>query len=246
MKTAIILFGDNHNEPESFLPVCAEKVSSDGYVLLHTSVWRDYKHIDKREFLRMISPVVDAIYLFIDFGVSDLMKEVVESNYYKNHTGSHFFKELRIEIGIDLRSKTINSILKEVAEVTEIPIEVLKMKTRKREIVEARQFYFKRAKMFTKRSLASIGALVGKDHATVLHGIKTVNNIIEVKEKYEELFEGKKRVLKNKIVIPSEISVETKGLLIGKGPEVVRMTSPFTSIQSEVVRPYSGYRVHSM
>jgi chromosomal replication initiator protein len=53
-------------------------------------------------------------------------------------------------------------------------------KTRKREIVQARQVSMYFSKNLTKASLASIGSFIGgKDHATVLHACKTVNNLID-------------------------------------------------------------------
>ena len=44
--------------------------------------------------------------------------------------------------------------------------------TRKREVVEARGMYYKVLKEFTNMSLAAIAKTVGKNHATVLHGLK--------------------------------------------------------------------------
>lgn len=90
---------------------------------------------------------------------------------------------------------SLYDILKDVSNKSGIPIAVLKGemlwegKKRKREVVEARQFYFKRARDKTKHSLARIGLLVGKDHATVLHGIKTVNNALL--REYEIFFGNK-------------------------------------------------------
>jgi chromosomal replication initiator protein len=59
-----------------------------------------------------------------------------------------------------------------------MPVELMKSKTRKREIVQARQISMYFSKKLTKSSLASIGMQCGgKDHATVLHAFKTVNNL---------------------------------------------------------------------
>ena len=57
---------------------------------------------------------------------------------------------------------------------------MLQSKTRKREIVQARQISMYFAKRLTKFSLAKIALETGKkDHATCLHGIKTVNNLMD-------------------------------------------------------------------
>lgn len=137
----------------------------------------------------------------------------------------------------------LRSVLKEVSNITGVSVDDMRSSSRKREVVEARQFYFKKAKDSTKASFSAIGKIVHRDHSTVIYGISVVDTVEVVRERYEELFEGKKRTPKN--VIPTEVSVETKGLLIGRSPKMVNMSSPFRSVQSETIRAYSGYRVHS-
>ncbi len=59
---------------------------------------------------------------------------------------------------------------KAIQEVTGVDINKV---SRKREIIEARAVYYKILKQIDKKkSLQSIGASVGKDHATVLHSLK--------------------------------------------------------------------------
>ena len=54
----------------------------------------------------------------------------------------------------------------------------IQMTSRKREIVQARQLSMYFAKKITKSSLAVIGMQCGnKDHATVLHACKTIENL---------------------------------------------------------------------
>ena len=78
------------------------------------------------------------------------------------------------------REITIEYIQKIVCDYYKIPIELIQGKTRKREIVQARQVSMYFSKSLTKASLASIGSHIGgKDHATVLHACKTVNNLID-------------------------------------------------------------------
>jgi chromosomal replication initiator protein len=67
-----------------------------------------------------------------------------------------------------------------------MPIDLISSKTRKREIVQARQIAMFFAKSLTKNSLATIGSQIGgKDHATVLHACKTVNNLIETDKRFK-------------------------------------------------------------
>jgi chromosomal replication initiator protein len=61
-------------------------------------------------------------------------------------------------------------------------------KTRRREIVQARQVAMYFSKQLTKASLTSIGLQIGKkNHATVLHACKTVNNLIETDRNFSDM-----------------------------------------------------------
>ena len=93
------------------------------------------------------------------------------------------------------RNVSIEYILQVVADYFRIDENSILSNTRKREIVQVRQVAMFFAKQLTKMSLKSIGLRLGKkDHATVLHAINTVNNLIETdrcfKMQIEEL-EGK-------------------------------------------------------
>ena len=83
------------------------------------------------------------------------------------------------------REISIDYIQKVVSDYFDMPIDLMKSKTRKREVVQARQIAMFYAKNMTKASLATIGAQCGgKDHATVLHAYRTVNNLIETDKQF--------------------------------------------------------------
>ncbi len=76
------------------------------------------------------------------------------------------------------REITIDYIQKVVCDYLELPVESIQLTSRKREIVQARQLSMYFAKKITKSSLAVIGAQCGnKDHATVLHACKQIENL---------------------------------------------------------------------
>lgn len=83
---------------------------------------------------------------------------------------------------------TIDKIQSKVSSITEISvIEINKPDgnplARKRETVVARQISIKLSKDYTKFSLATIGmAHGGRDHATVLHACKTINNLLDIRD----------------------------------------------------------------
>ncbi|MDD2562860.1 MAG: chromosomal replication initiator protein DnaA [Salinivirgaceae bacterium] len=82
---------------------------------------------------------------------------------------------------------TMDSIQNTVCSHFKITLEELKSKTRRREIVQARQIAMYFAKSLTKESLATIGTNIGgKDHATVLHACKTIKNLMETDRHFRE------------------------------------------------------------
>ncbi len=84
------------------------------------------------------------------------------------------------------REITIDFIEKTVCDYFNMSVNIINSKTRKREIVQARQIAMYFAKSLTKQSLATIGAKIGgKDHATVLHACKTVNNLIDTDKRFQ-------------------------------------------------------------
>jgi chromosomal replication initiator protein len=83
------------------------------------------------------------------------------------------------------REISIDYIQKVVCDYFNLSIDVINSKTRKREIVQARQLAMFFAKKHTKASLATIGLHCGnKDHATVLHACRTVNNLIDTDKQF--------------------------------------------------------------
>lgn len=85
----------------------------------------------------------------------------------------NIIKDIETEVGVDFIQKT-------VSEYYGIALDDLKAKTRKKEIVTARQVAMYFCKEFTNHSLKSIGYhFGGRDHSTVIHAVQTVNDIME-------------------------------------------------------------------
>jgi len=100
----------------------------------------------------------------------DLAKKIVKN----------FVKSISREVSIDFIQKT-------VCEYFNVPSELLKDKTRKRAIVQARQLSMFLAKQFTNQSLKSIGKYFGgRDHSTVIHSCQAVQNLIETDDEFDE------------------------------------------------------------
>jgi chromosomal replication initiator protein len=102
----------------------------------------------------------------------------------------NIIKDIETEVGIDF-------IQKSVAEYYGIDIEDLKAKTRKKEIVVARQVSMYFCKEFTNHSLKSIGYhFGGRDHSTVIHAITTVNDIMETDSSFRNTVNELKKKFK--------------------------------------------------
>lgn len=85
------------------------------------------------------------------------------------------------------RELTIENIQKMVCEYFSLPYDKLLIKTRKREVVQARQITMYLAKKFTKSSLKNIGEHFGGfDHTTVIHSCQTVENLMDTDTEYKE------------------------------------------------------------
>lgn len=118
------------------------------------------------------------------------------------------------EIDLELAKQTLQNIVKNiesevnidyiqkfVSDYFHVSIELLKDKTRKREIVVARQVSMYFAKEYTNMSLKSIGANFGnRDHSTVIHAITSVNDMMDTDRKFKATMEELIKKFKMKAV----------------------------------------------
>ncbi|MEQ9302350.1 MAG: chromosomal replication initiator protein DnaA [Marinoscillum sp.] len=94
------------------------------------------------------------------------------------------------EVGIDYIQKTVSDYFK-------VSQEYLKAKTRKKEIVIARQVAMYFSKDYTNHSLKSIGYhFGGRDHSTVIHAVQSVNDMIDTNSKFRFAIDELKKKLK--------------------------------------------------
>ncbi len=105
-------------------------------------------------------------------------------------------KDITVDLAKDLVEKIVNEpqveitiprIQNMVCNYFNVTIDQFLSKTRKREIVQARQIAMYLSRNLTKTSLSSIGAqLGGKDHATVLHAYNTVCDLIDTDRSFRQ------------------------------------------------------------
>ncbi len=83
-------------------------------------------------------------------------------------------------VNITRKVNTVEKIRDVVCEYFSLSVDAISTKSRKREVVQARQIAMYLSKQLTKSSLANIGNTIGqRDHATVLHACKIVTDLMD-------------------------------------------------------------------
>jgi len=83
------------------------------------------------------------------------------------------------------RVTTVEQIRDTVCKFYALSVDAISTKSRKREVVQARQIAMYLSKQMTQNSLSAIGSVIGKrDHATVLHACKTVGDQIQIDKNF--------------------------------------------------------------
>lgn len=156
---------------ETRMAILKKKVYSDGIELSSDVIEYVAHNIDNN--VRELEGAMVSLLAQSTLNKKDINLGLAKSmlkNFIKNSS-----KEISIEI-----------IQKLVCEYFEVPIEMIKSKTRKREIVQARQISMYLAKSLTKTSLKSIGVFFGgRDHSTVIYACQTVEDLIETDKKFK-------------------------------------------------------------
>jgi chromosomal replication initiator protein len=78
-----------------------------------------------------------------------------------------------------------NFIINEIGRHYGLSTDYFKIKSRKQDLIKARQIAMYFIRSYTKFSLEGIGKLFNKDHATVLNAIRNVTNYIETDKIYK-------------------------------------------------------------
>ena len=145
-----------------------------------------------RDGVEMPEEVIDYIAKYIKTNVRELegvlVSLIAQASFNKKEFSlaltrqivDKFVKNTKREVSIELIQKVVSKYF-------DMDVATLQSKTRKRHIVQARQLAMYFSKRMTKTSLASIGSQIGKrDHATVLHACKTVDNLSETDKQFRK------------------------------------------------------------
>lgn len=99
--------------------------------------------------------------------------------------------EVRVKItSVEKSEATPEGIIECVSEVCQTTVDAIKSKTRKREIVEARQIAMTLVNEKLKRGLSEVGRLFGgRDHSTVIHARDTVEDLCATDKIFKNKFD---------------------------------------------------------
>ncbi len=98
---------------------------------------------------------------------------------------------MRMIIKIEAKVITCENILNLVIGTFGVDMKSINSKSRKREIVLARQAAMYLCKQYTTQSVSRIGTIVGgRDHATVLHAIKNVSDLLQTDPDFKRKFDA--------------------------------------------------------
>jgi hypothetical protein len=192
MKYAILILPDELNmvQKQQYLIACIEKVTNDGYLVLIPDSYNRYKKLITLDYIQKVIKIISVIYFFTDFGINELMLECTK---LFSNTNIEIKRENFTLEQIENFYISPANILKEISNKTGFTIDELKINIRKREIVQARQAYFCRAREKTKCTYAKIGSLVGRGHATVIWGIGQIKTCPQLIDYYNKLYPKKNK-----------------------------------------------------
>lgn len=140
------------------------------------------KHVNNN--VRELEGVMLSLWAQSAFNKRDLTLDVVEDTL-----GKVVKKSTEEEL-------TVEKIQQVVCKYLRIPEELLQAKTRKREVVQARQLAMYFSKNYTHNSLAYIGNQIGKkNYATVLYACKAVTDLMQTDRNFKMQVEDIQRKL---------------------------------------------------
>ena len=79
-------------------------------------------------------------------------------------------------------------MIEKICKIYNVPVEILKSRKKKRDVVILRQLYCYFSMKYVKPipTLAAIGKEVNRNHGTVLHSIRTIHNLMQTNKQHRE------------------------------------------------------------
>ena len=156
--------------------------------------------------IRIPDQVVEYLAYSVDTNIRELegviISLIAHASLTKDQIDLELAKQTLKNIVTDIDSEVgIDYIQKTVSDYFNVNQDDLKAKTRKREIVIARQVAMYFSKDYTNHSLKSIGYhFGGRDHSTVIHAVQSVNDMMDTNAKFRYSMDELKKKLKMRTV----------------------------------------------
>ena len=139
-----------------------------------------------------------------------------------------------------METQITKELKKVIQEITGVDINEV---SRKREIIEARAVYYKILKQIDKKkSLKSIGASVGKDHATVLHSL---NNYDMFEQFNPTLKIFRKQILQRLNYASTEqiLDMSKDELINSLQIDIMKLNDEIANLQETINKPRNNYNI---
>ena len=171
---------------ETRMAIIMRKMQSDGIMIPDDVV--EYLAYSVDTNVRELEGVLISLIAHATLNKTDINLELAKQ------TLKNIVHDIESEVGVDY-------IQKSVGEFFQVSVDDLKAKTRKKEIVIARQVAMFLCKEYTNHSLKSIGYhFGGRDHSTVIHAVQSVSDMMEVDSKFCHNLEELKKKMRMKSV----------------------------------------------
>lgn len=171
---------------ETRMAIIMRKMQSDGIYIPDDVV--EYLAYSVDTNVRELEGVLISLIAHATLNKTDINLELAKQ------TLKNIVHDIESEVGIDY-------IQKSVGEYFQVSVEDLKAKTRKKEIVIARQVSMYLCKEYTNHSLKSIGYhFGGRDHSTVIHAVQSVSDMMDLDSKFNDNIEELKKKMRMKSV----------------------------------------------
>uniref|UniRef100_UPI00404806AA chromosomal replication initiator protein DnaA n=1 Tax=Roseivirga sp. TaxID=1964215 RepID=UPI00404806AA len=171
---------------ETRIAIISRKMQSDGIYIPEDVV--EYLAYSVDTNVRELEGVLISLIAHATLNKTDINLELAKQ------TLKNIVHDIESEVGVDY-------IQKSVGEYFQISVEDLKDKTRKKEIVIARQVAMYLCKEYTNHSLKSIGYhFGGRDHSTVIHAVQSVSDMMDLDAKFCHSIEELKKKMRMKAI----------------------------------------------
>ncbi len=172
---------------ETRVAILLEKAEQNGLSLPYAMIEFMATHIKNN--IRELESTIIRILAYSSLSNKEIDEQLVKK-VVKERIGKRFLAEIKLE-----------DIVRKVSEVTSISEREIVGTSRKKELVEARQIAAYLGREILGASLSSIGIYFGgRDHTTILHACKNIEDKIKSEKRIKQLVESMKNELSAAII----------------------------------------------